>query len=371
MSRASRPAAAALLGALLALVPSPPSAGPRELPPWSFAFPRDHAAHPEFRTEWWYYTGHLRAGARRFGFQLAFFRVVLDRSAAERASAWAPHSVLFAHAALTDEHGRRFRFDERIARPALGLAGADSTRYHVWVDTWSASLAPDGRTHRLRAPAHGFGLALDLDLLKPPAVHGAGGVCRKSDEPGYASHYASLTRLRASGRILLGGEAHAVEGEAWMDHEFMDASLAPGQLGWDWFGLQLEDGRELMLYRMRRADGTIDPASGGTLVERDGETRRLPLHAAGVDRTRTWTSRASGARYPAGWIVRVPGEDLVLRLEPTLADQELVTRESGGIVYWEGSVDVVGTARGRPVRGRGYVELTGYAGPPPGPPGGR
>ena len=331
-----------------------------------FAFPRDHASHPAYATEWWYYTGHLLSGGRRFGFQLTFFRIGVDPARAASRSAWAPHTFLFAHAALTDESGRRFQFDERIARPALGLAGADSMRYRVWVDEWSAVLAPDGRTHRLTSPARGFGLWLDLEPLKPPVVHGTDGVSRKSGGPGHASHYYSLTRMRAEGRVADGRDTLEVEGEAWMDHEFMTSSLAPGQRGWDWFSVQLDDGRELMLYRLRLDDGTYDPASSGTLVEADGTARQLPSTTWSVEESATWVSPDTGGRYPARWTLRVPAEGMELRLDPTVAGQELVTRGSVGVHYWEGSVRVEGRAGGRDLRGRGYVELTGYAGAPPG-----
>ncbi len=363
-------AAALALCADLALAsPAPAVAadGWREVrAPYRFAFPRDHAAHPEFRTEWWYYTGHLRAGARTFGYQLTFFRVGLDRARAASPSAWAPHSVLFAHAALTDERGRRFHVDERIARPALGLAGADTARYRVWVDRWSAALAPDGITHQLRAAAEDFALELELAPLKPPAVHGRDGVSVKAAGAGHASHYYSITRLATTGTIALGADTLAVAGTSWMDHEFMSSSLAPGQVGWDWFAITLDDGRELMLYQLRRADGSREPASSGTLVRRDGSTLHVPGTAWSVEPTSTWTSPRSGGRYPSGWLVRVPGEGLELRLEPTVADQE---RPGGatGVTYWEGSVRVSGRMRGAVASGRGYVELTGYAGAAPGP----
>lgn len=334
--------------------------------PWRFEFPRDHAAHPDFQTEWWYYTGHLRAGDRRFGFELTFFRVGLDRARRASPSAWAPHTVHFAHAALTDEHGRRFRFDERVARPALGMAGADSARYRTWIGDWSAGLIDDGRTHRLRAPAEDFGLALDLEPLKPPVAHGRDGVSRKSAGVGRASHYYSLTRLAARGTVRVDGREHAVEGEAWMDHEFGSSQMAPGLVGWDWFAVQLDDGRELMLYVLRREDGSPEPESAGTLVAGDGAGRSLPLGAFAIEPRGTWTSPHSGATYPAGWTLRVPGEGIELRLEPVLADQELRTGGIAGVTYWEGAVRVEGTAGGRPARGRGYVELTGYAGPAPG-----
>jgi len=330
--------------------------------PYAFTFPRDHAAHPDYRTEWWYYTGHLRAGARRFGYELTFFRVGLDPARRRSLSAWAPHTLVLAHLALTDETGRRFEFRERAAREALGLAGADSARYRVWIDDWSAELAADGRTHRLRAAVPEFALALDLEPQKPPVVHGANGVSAKGVG---ASHYYSLTRNATRGALVVHGDTLGVEGSSWMDHEFMTDALGPGQVGWDWFGLQLDDGRELMLYRLRRRDGTVEPRSSGTLIERDGRAVHLPLSAFTVDSTARWRSERSGGVYPAGWVVRVRGRDLELRLEPTVPDQELRTPGSTGTTYWEGSVRIRGRSGRKVVTGEGYVELTGYAGPPP------
>jgi predicted secreted hydrolase len=334
--------------------------------PRRFTFPRDHAAHPEYRTEWWYYTGHLEAGGRRFGYQVTFFRAGLDRARERSRSAWAPHTLHFAHFALTDETRGRFRFHDVMRRPALGLAGADTARYHVWVEGSSARLLPDGRAHRVVAVAPEFSLALDLAPLKPPVLHGERGLSRKSSGWGNASHYYSLTRMATSGTLEAGAESLAVTGESWMDHEFGTSQLAEDQVGWDWFSLQLDDGRELMLYVLRRKDGGIEPLSSGTLVGAAGSWRHLERREFAIEAIGRWTSPASGARYPHGWIVRVPGEGLELEVTPTVRDQELRADASGGIVYWEGSARVRGTSRGRAVAGRGYVELTGYAGPTPG-----
>lgn len=333
---------------------------------WRFAFPRDHASHPAFRTEWWYYTGHLTGGGRAWGYELTFFRVGIDAARAASGSAWAPHTVHVVHAALTDETGRRFRFEERAARPALGIAGADTAHYRVWVEGDSAWLDADDRTHRLRAARAGFALDLALAPTKPPAVHGAGGVSRKAAGAGFTSHYYSLTRLATSGVVTVDGRAHPVSGVSWMDHEFGSGSLAPTQSGWDWFSFQLDDGRELMLYRLRLRDGTTEPFSSGTLIEADGRATHLPLAAFTIAPRATWRSVASGATYPARWRVRVPQAALELDVTPTMADQELRTPVTG-VTYWEGSVRVSGRAAGRPVTGVGYVELTGYVGPVPGP----
>lgn len=335
------------------------------VPPYRYVFPRDHASHPSYRTEWWYYTGHLAAGARRFGYQLTFFRVGLPRLRAGSTSAWAVQDLVFVHVALTDEARGRFRSADDASRPALGIAGADSLRYHVWLDGAYARLGPDGRKQLVRGGGPGFDFTLALATDKPPAVHGENGVSQKSAGAGNASHYYSLTRLATRGTLRLDGDSLAVEGVSWMDHEFGSGRMAATHRGWDWFSVQLDDGRELMLYRLRRRDGVTEPLSSGTLVERDGRTRHLPLSAFAIDSVGTWTSPRTHARYPSGWRLRVPSVGIALTLEPAVPDQELVAKRMGGVAYWEGSVRVRGTSAGRPVTGAGYVELTGYGGPAP------
>jgi predicted secreted hydrolase len=335
------------------------------LPGYTYRFPRDHASHPDYQTEWWYYTGHLQSGDRWFGYELTFFRVAIDSTRAPGRSAWI-RSVQFAHLALTDEAGRRFRFDQRVSRPALGLAGADTARYRVWVEDWSAAHDSDGVTHLLTAATPAFGIHLRLHPDKPVVIHGERGVSQKSAGLGRASHYLSFTRLTTEGRVVLDGDTLAVRGRSWMDHEFGSNQLGPGQAGWDWFAIQLDDGTELMLYRLRRVNGTIEPLSSGTWIERDGSSQHLALAAFEVVSTGTWKSSRGGDPYPSGWRVRVPSHALELELEPVLADQELVLEGPVGVRYWEGAVRIRGRLEGRDVTGRGYVELTGYAGRVPG-----
>jgi predicted secreted hydrolase len=340
------------------------------LAPRAFSFPADHGPHPAFRTEWWYYTGNLATPAgRRFGFQLTVFREALAPHPAPRASAWAASQVYLAHFALSDVLGRRYRSFERVSRGALGLAGAEAVPFRVWLETWSASGPPLPTAETSATPMHlvaregrdgegGGAAAIDLvlDQGKPPVLEGDRGLSRKGAEPGEASYYYSLTRMPARGTVRAGGESFAVAGLAWMDREWSTSSLGLDQVGWDWFALQLDDGRELMLYRLRRRDGGTDPASQGTLVRRDGASRQLPWSAVRLDASGGWTSPRSGARYPDRWRLAVPSEGLDLDVRPYLADQEL----DASFRYWEGAVRVSGTAAGRPVAGSGYVELTGY-----------
>jgi predicted secreted hydrolase len=336
--------------------------------PRPFVFPRDHGPHPGFRTEWWYWTGQVesadaRARPRRFGFQLTFFRRALVPEPVGRASAWGTHEVYLAHLAVTDVDGRRFHAADRWGRAALDVAGATAGPLRVWVGAWSAEGAPpDALPLRLRAADGPVGIDLALTSAKPPVLHGEAGLSRKGAEPGNASYYYSLTRMPAAGTITLDGNAIPVRGLAWMDREWSTSQLGAGQVGWDWFALHLDDGRELMLYRLRRRDGAIDPASSGTLVAADGGARTLGPDAVEVTVLDHWTSPRDQARYPARWRVRVPGEALDLVVTPLLADQELIL----AVRYWEGAVRAEGTAGGRPLGGTGYVELVGYAGGPVG-----
>jgi predicted secreted hydrolase len=347
------------------------------VPPYAFAFPADHAAHPAFRTEWWYYTGHLRSGTRRFGYELTFFRVALPRAApgpgapgfaaapSGGGSAWRARQLIFRHLAVTDEGGHRFLCDDHAERQALQLAGADSTRYLVWLGDDYAGLEPDHETHRLVGRAGGFALDLHLVPERPPVVHGHGGVSQKTAGEGNASHYYSFTRMASRGKLVLGADTLDVEGRSWMDHEFSSDQLRGTVAGWDWFSIQLDDGRDLMLYELRRPGGGLDTCSAGTLVEADGRARYVPYGDFETASTGAWRSPHTSGRYPSGWIVRLPKEALELRLEPALEDQELVAKSMGGLAYWEGSVRVSGTSGDRRVTGEGYVELTGYAGASP------
>jgi predicted secreted hydrolase len=327
--------------------------------PPALALPRDHGSHPAFSTEWWYVTGQLAdSGGRRYGFQLTFFRQGLDPlPPTPGSSALRARQVLAAHLAVAEIGQKRTRFAERVRRIAAGMAGASEKDLDVFLDDWEVRRLPSGAI-TLVADDRDSGLALTLDLRpeKPLVLHGGGGVSRKGPEPGNASVYLSCTRLAASGHLSLDGRERAVRGEAWFDHEWGSTQLGGGIVGWDWFGLRLADGRELMLYRLRDATGRAAPESAGTLVARDGTTRRLAATEFAIEPLSWWTSPRTGARYPARLRVRVPGAGLDLEVRPELPDAELDARASTGTVYWEGPVAVTGTATGE-----GYLELTGYA----------
>ncbi len=333
------------------------------LPGYEFRFPRDHFAHPEYRLEWWYYTGHLteRPRARRtFGFQLTFFRMGLSREE-RRQSKWASQTVYFAHFAITNVGDGTFFYKERVGRGALGTSGARTDLYRVWIDDWRAQGL--GRYHHLQAAQDSVELQLVLLPSKTPTIHGIDGVSQKSEERGKATHYYSLSRLAAEGLLMLGGEAIEVEGQAWMDREFGSNRLDDDQEGWDWFGIQLDNDEELMLYQLRLKDGTIEPASSGTWIGKGGRTEHLHRGDFAIEVLDTWSSPRSGARYPSRWKVRVPERRFEAVVRPLAADQELITEESTRVTYWEGAVQVEAKVDGRDVGGRGYVELTGYAKP--------
>lgn len=330
--------------------------GPRPLD-----FPADHGPHPDYQTEWWYYTGNLTAAdGRHFGYQLTFFRRALQpaEARAERDSSWAADQVYMAHFALTDVGAGRFHAFERLARGAAGLAGAEAPPFQVWLEGWRVEEVASG-VYRLRADQDGLALDLELVDAKGPVLQGEQGYSQKGPEAGNASIYVSLTRLETSGTVSVPDGQFAVSGLSWMDHEFSTSALSEGQIGWDWFSIQLDDGTELMLYTIRQEDGSVDAFSKGTFVADDGVTTLL-RHAAGdyqIEVLGTWRSPRTGAVYPARWRVEVPGEALWVEVEAWLADQELDV----SYAYWEGAVRVRGERNGQPVSGNGYVEMTGYA----------
>jgi predicted secreted hydrolase len=333
------------------------------LPGYQYSFPQDHGAHDDFQTEWWYYTGHLRAeNGKSFGYQLTFFRrAAASEAAARNPSRWSLRQLYFAHFAVTDEGGRRFHFAEKISRAGIGKAGAEAGRLGVWIDDWRVEA--DGETHVLQAQAEGLTLRLRLTPEKPPVIHGAEGISRKGEGPSESSHYYSFTRMRTDGTLTLGGASFPVTGLSWMDHEFGSNQLGDAQVGWDWFSLQLADSNELMIYHIRRRDGTIEPASGGTWIKPDGTVVPLSRDSIVIDVLDHWQSPQSGGRYPGRWRIQVPPVRLAVEVTPTLSNQELITRRSTQVTYWEGSVTVTGERDGRPVAGLGYAELTGYAAP--------
>lgn len=330
----------------------------RALAPRPFAFPADHGAHPDFRNEWWYVTGHLRdAAGRTYGYQFTLFRIGLAPGPVPADSAWRAHQWYLGHFAVSDLAGGRHHARERYSRAALGLAGATLDPLAVWLEDWRLDGGPDaGFPMRIRARDGDLAIDLELRPLAPPVLQGEDGLSRKSAEPGNASYYYSYPRLATRGTLSVDGRARAVDGASWLDREWSTSALGPGQTGWDWFALQLADGRDLMLYRLRRADGSTDPHSAGTLSDAAGRTRRLAAGDFELVPEGRWSSPDAVTGYPAGWQLRVPSAGLTLNVRPQLADQELRL----SVRYWEGAVAVEGRDADGPVRGEGYLEMTQY-----------
>ena len=330
----------------------------RAYQPRPFVFPTDHGPHPEFRNEWWYVTGNLTdASGREFGYQLTLFRIALAPTAPVADSAWRTNQVYMGHFALTDVTDNRHWAFERFSRGAMGLAGAQAAPLRVWLEDWElASTGPEPFPLRVRAHQDDIAVDLLLDTAKPLVLQGEQGLSQKSAEPGNASYYYSLTRLPTRGTISLNGQMFTVSGASWLDREWSTSALGPEQSGWDWFALQLNDGRDVMFYRLRRKNGGVDSFSKGVLVAADGSTRMLRWNEVDLQPLGAWTSPRTGDRYPAGWRLRVPTEKLDLTVTPKIADQEMRLM----VRYWEGAVAVGGYAGNQAVAGQGYLEMTRY-----------
>ncbi|MCC7452449.1 MAG: carotenoid 1,2-hydratase [Anaerolineae bacterium] len=326
-----------------------------------FSFPRDYAAHPEFQTEWWYYTGNLAtAEERRFGFEFTIFRRVIAPTIPARTSDWATNQIYFADLAISDIGANQFYSRERFSRGAAGLAGATADpRVRIWIEDWTMIAQNDSATTMHLKAADGP-IAIDLNVkeAKPPVLQGDRGLSAKSPEPGNASYYYSLTRLLTDGTITVNGTSYPVSGTAWKDHEFSTSALSAGAQGWDWFALQLDDQREIMLYQIRLQNGGVESTSHGTLVNADGSAVHLELKDFTIEVLDRWTSPRTGAVYPSRWKVTVqaPAGPITLNVVPLMANQELNTNTA----YWEGASWITGMDSGKPVSGYGYVELTGY-----------
>ena len=344
----------------------------RALPGKIFSFPRDHFSHPEFKTEWWYYSGHLRSFGKHvnsYGYQLTFFRSGLTRETKLQKSKWSIQDLYFAHLAITDESKKKFEYHEKINRGSLGEGGAlpfksDGKAFRIWIEDWSVEgKGPAMQNHFLKAMDKNFGIELMLTPEKNPVIHGQNGISQKAEGEGYASHYYSIPRLKTEGKIFFKNKEVSVQGTSWMDHEFGSSQLREYQVGWDWFSLQLDKGLELMLYQIRQKDGQIDPHSSGTIIFPNGTYQHLPKKEFQIEVLQEWKSQKSGGTYPSGWRIKVPGHQMELTFSPTVQDQELITKESTRVTYWEGSVKIEGKYQGDPMKGMGYVELTGYAKP--------
>ncbi len=333
----------------------------RAYAPIPFTFPADHGAHPEYKTEWWYYTGNLTDSAGNlYGYQLTFFRSALTPDAPQRTSDLATNQIYMAHFALTDGAAQRHRSFERFSRGAGELAGATGTpTFSVWLEDWSVRELEAG-VMQLQANADGEEgrVAIDLALREsgPPLLHGDQGLSQKGPESGNASYYYSLVGLASSGTVTSAGRTIDVTGRSWMDHEFGTSALSANAVGWDWFSVQLENGAALMFAQVRTNDGGIVPDFEGTYLAPDGTQQPIDATDFTVTALDEWTSPDTAITYPSGWQVELPAFALTLTLTPLVLDQEMDV----SFVYWEGAVTVEGTLAGVGVQGVGYVELTGY-----------
>jgi len=336
------------------------------LQPRTFRFPEDHGPHPDYRNEWWYVTGNLDGpGGERFGFELTVFRFSLappGEAVNENASDWKTDQVYIGHFAVSDIDNEEFHVAQRYSRGSMGLAGAQAAPFRVWLEDWSIK-EPDAQQTEALSPwelhASDKDISLDLHLmpLKDPVLNGVEGLSQKALEPGNASYYYSISRIATNGTLQIGATTYAVSGLSWLDREWGSSALSKDQQGWDWFALQLSDGSDLMYYALRQNDGTRDEHSAGTWIDAAGRATHLDHDDVVIEVSKYWKSK-QGGRYPAEWTISVPKLDLQIEVVPVLRNQELITT----VRYWEGAVDVQGTLDADVINGRGYVELTGYAG---------
>ena len=332
----------------------------KALHPGVLEFPRDHGAHPGFRNEWWYLTGNLAdSDNRRFGFQFTVFRNALTPYAAENPSKWATNQIYLAHLAVTDAAGNRYYSDERFARGALGLAGATSAPFKVWLGDWQVQAEPGCPACfnlRLTASSQAFRLDLALHNRKSMVLHGDAGLSAKSNTPGNASYYYSYPRLGVRGVVGIDGRDYMVEGDSWFDHEWSTSYLERDQVGWDWFSVQLSDQTELMLFLLRHREDANKDFVYGTHIDAQGTSTQLDRSGFVIEALSNWSSPSSAVVYPSGWTITVVDYGLTLELLPLTNAQEL----NHSFRYWEGAVQARGSRHDEEVTGYGYVELTGY-----------
>ncbi|MDZ4834306.1 MAG: lipocalin-like domain-containing protein [Candidatus Melainabacteria bacterium] len=329
------------------------------LPGYKYQFPRDHGSHEDFKTEWWYYTGHMQTESnKKYGYELTFFRHGIEHDSSLKNKQ--ARNVYLAHFALTDESAGKFQYFEKMSRSGLPVAGAESDVLAVHNQGWTVEQFGDKFV--LRADGDGSGIRLMLSAAKPPVIHGKDGVSQKASCKGCASHYYSMTRLKTEGTVIIAGKREKIKsGWSWMDHEFGSNQLTEEQIGWDWYSIQLDNNTELMLYVMRRRDGSIDKNSSGTIIGADGSSTHLTRDQFQIKSASKWASPRSKGVYPMDWSVDIPTQNIKLTIKATSQDQELMTKRSTGVTYWEGSAKVSGAVAGKPVKGQGYVEMTGYS----------
>jgi predicted secreted hydrolase len=326
-----------------------------------FVFPEDHGPHPDFRTEWWYFTGNLTDKEnRKFGYQFTIFRTALTKKKEIRNSDWGSNQIYMAHFAITDIEKNEFYFEERFSREANKLAGAQINPLKVWLEDWQVMQIDDNvkfdlPTISISAKTGQAEIDFILNASKPKVLQGEEGLSQKGKQPGNASYYYSYTRLKTEGTILLSGKEFGVSGYSWMDREWSTSALSDDQAGWDWFALQFNDNSEIMYYQMRKKDGTPDVYSKGIIVNKNGSSRLINKDQVYLEVTDYWES-PSGVIFPSGWKLDIPDENIKLEIIPAIKNQLMDV----SINYWEGAVLIEGIKNKEQFSGRGYVELTGY-----------
>lgn len=337
---------------------SPQGEFKQALPPAKLSFPRDLGPHDDYQTEWWYYTGNLETTTNRpFGYELTFFRRALTpNTVAASQSRWRSNQVYFAHFTISDIAQNKFYPQERFSRGAANLAGAKAEPYGVWLDDWSVTeIAPC--QVQLKAKTDKVGLDLVLQQTLPPILQGDNGYSRKGIAASNASYYYSIVQQKTTGTVTVGDESYDVHGMSWKDHEYSTSFLDKGDIGWDWFSLQLDNNTALMLYLLRREDGTVEPVSAGNFIAANGKVEPLSPQDWQIEVLANWKSPKSGGNYPSKWRINIPKLALSLEGEPLMPNQELDI----STVYWEGAVSFKGEISGQPIQAKGYVEMTGYA----------
>lgn len=328
--------------------------------PKPLSFPKDFGPHEQYQTEWWYYTGNLETPSQElFGYQFTIFRRALtpeEMHSNPASSHWHSNQVYFAHFTVSDVTHQAFYPTERFSRGgSLGLAGARANPYRVWLEDWTIAEQKNGKTY-LSARTDQATIDLVLTQSLPPILQGDRGYSQKGPEPGNASYYYSRVQQPTQGSLTIGDRVFQVSGKSWTDHEYSTSALSEGTQGWDWFSLQFNDGSSLMLYNLRRKDGTIAPESSGTWITADGKTQRLFANDWQTTVLKTWKSPKTGAEYPALWQIQNPKLALDLTVKPFIPNQELKLSTT----YWEGAVQITGQQAQQAIEGQGYVELTGY-----------
>lgn len=332
------------------------------LPGYKYEFPYEHRSHPNFKIEWWYFSGNVKdESGNKYTFMLTFFRrgLRIQKTPRINKSRWALDNLYFSHFSVYSSKTKKHYFSEKFSRGALGQAGASTERFKVWIDDWKA----ENVNEKISIFAKKDKLYLDFELepKKKPVIHGKNGISQKSAGVGQASHYYSFTRLKVNGSLSVEGNRIRVHGTAWMDHEFGSNQLGKEQTGWDWFSIQLSNNTELMLYLMRNKSGSYDFTSSGSLIGSDGSVRHLSLTDFTVKNRSFWKSEKSKALYPIHWEIEIPEYKLKLNIKALNNEQELDTSKSTQIIYWEGGIIVEGFSHGIRVNGVGFVEMTGYA----------